>query len=100
TRKDSTFFWEVLTHKPKKVSWKEEPEFIKAVECRVTCEVTKKKNFTHPGTILRPFQIYVAPKARSEVFVMKKRIYKVYAEVGLTTTQTVRYLSVLDTGAG
>lgn len=58
-------------HRPSKVSWKEEPEIIKAVEFHVTCHRTDKINSNLLGVVNRPFKICVPSYPRSKVLDMK-----------------------------
>ena len=51
-------------------------------------------------TLKRPWRRYVPPHKRDRVFVMAKRNYKVYADIGSNRYLLCRKLAILDTGAG
>ena len=52
------------------------------------------------GLLQRPWRRVRRPTEPDTVFVMVRRNYKVYANLGITRRQTRRYSVILDTGAG
>ena len=55
---------------------------------------------TRRGELRRPWIQYRDSRAPVRVFLMTKRNFKVYADIGDSPTRLLRTLSVLDTGAG
>ena len=62
--------------------------------------MAQKEHNTRRGELRRPWIQYRDNRAPVRIFLMRKRNFKVYADIGDSPTRLLRTLSVLDTGAG
>ena len=62
--------------------------------------MAQKEHNTRRGELRRPWIQYRDSRAPVRVFLMTRRNFKVYADIGDSPTRLLRTLSILDTGAG
>ena len=76
------------------------PHKIIPTNPHINTEETERTNPTGIGCLQRPWHRIGNTAEPETVFILAKRNYKVYANLGLTSSNMKRFTTILDTGAG